>query len=59
MAESKMDPAVFAVQTWVNDKYHKVKELLNFTTKATFHLPSSIGLSLCTCLGKKFFQIEC
>ncbi|MEI4803976.1 hypothetical protein WAZ07_22690 [Bacillus sp. FJAT-51639] len=56
MVEPKMDTAVFAVQTWVNDKYHKVKEILNFTTKATFHLPSSIGLSLCTRLGKNSFR---
>ncbi|MDC2865343.1 hypothetical protein [Bacillus sp. BP-3] len=42
MAEPKMDPAVFAVQTWVNDKCHKVKGLLNFTTKAIFHLSFSI-----------------
>lgn len=26
MAEPKMNPAIFALQTWVNDKYHKVKE---------------------------------
>ncbi|SFK05085.1 MULTISPECIES: hypothetical protein [unclassified Bacillus (in: firmicutes)] len=59
MVEPKMDTAVFAVQTWVYDKCHKVKGLLNFTTKAIFHLPSSIGLSLCTRLRKKSFQIEC
>lgn len=51
MGEPKMDSAVFAVKTWVNDKCHKVKGIL--------HLPSSIGLSLFTRLRKKSFQIEC